>query len=297
VRFVQGAEVDERWLAKTFAYHRLSQESTGELMLFCGVDVLVEPQTLRRLVEVLIEEKRDMLSVLPQRLPEEKRRVSLIQPMRYYWEVCFPRRLFKRPPVLSTSWLIRRQAFEDYGGLAGLSHAVTPEAHLAKKAVVSDAYMFVRSTAELPLYSTKTIEAQYDTMIRVRYPQLHKRPEMVMLAAVFELAFMVGPFMGLIASFFLPYSMAFVLLWLTAALSVVVMYCLVAVQTRLNTPLVGLVSAPVAFLVDFVMLHNSMLKYEFGKVVWKERNICLPVLRVYPSLPPMDDKQSATSRS
>lgn len=294
VRFIEGKEPDEHWLAKTYAYQRLSEAASGELLLFCGVDVVFEPQTVRRLVELLIAEKREMLSVLPQRLPEEKRRFSLLQPMRYYWEVCFPRRLFKRPPVLSTCWLIRTDALKEYGGFAAVSHAITPEAHLAKKAVVADAYTFVRSTAELPLYSTKTIDAQYDTMIRVRYPQLHRRLEMVAYASLFELLFLLGPFLGLFAVPFLHNKLAFGLLWLTAALSVVGMYSLVAVQTRLNSTLIGVISAPLALIVDMVMLHNSMLKYEFGKVIWKERNICLPVMHVYQSLPELPQAEATT---
>ncbi len=297
VRFIEGKEPNEHWLAKTYAYKTLAEEASGDILLFCGVDVLFEPQTVRQLVEMMIAEKRDMMSVLPQRLPEEKRRFSLLQPMRYYWEVCFPRRLFKRPPVLSTSWLIRSQALKDYGGFEAVSHAITPEAHLAKKAVIADAYTFVRSTKQLPLYSTKSIDAQYDTMIRVRYPQLHRRLEMVALSALFEIIFLLGPFIGLALTPFLHNKLAFGLMWLTAVLCMVIMYALVAVQTRLNNPIVGVLSTPIAFIVDTVMLHNSMLKYEFGSVIWKGRNICLSVMHVYPKLPPLPKENRVTANS
>ncbi len=285
VRFIQGEVPDERWLAKNFAYQQLADNASGDLLMFCGVDVLVEPQTLRRMVELMIAHNREMISVLPQRLPEEKRRFSMLQPMRYYWEVCFPRRLFKRPPVLSTCWIIRHDALDHHGGFAAASQTITPEAYLAKKAVVADAYTFVRSTVELPLYSTKSIDAQYDTMIRVRYPQLHRRLEMVAFSSLFELVFLLGPFLALLATPFLHNKLAFGLMWLTAALSITVLYSLVAIQTRLNSTLIGIITTPLAFLIDVFMLHNSMLKYEFGTVIWKERNICIPVMHVYSRLP------------
>lgn len=291
VRFIRGDEPDEHWLAKNAAYQRLADEASGELLLFCGVDVVFEPQTLRKLVELMIADNREMISVLPQRLPEEKRRFSLLQPMRYYWEVCFPRRFFKRPPVLSTCWLIKADALTHYGGFGSVAHAITPEAHLAKKAVIANAYTFIRSTTELPLYSTKTIDEQYDTMIRVRYPQLHRRLEMVAIAALFELVFLIAPFFALLATPFIHNKLAFGLVWLTAATGIVVMYGLVAVKTRLNSTLLGYLTAPVAFIVDIVMLHNSMIKYEFGQVIWKERNICIPVMHVYPKLPPLPERR------
>jgi len=39
VRFIQGEHPKPTWLAKNQAYDRLAQESSGEFILFCGVDV------------------------------------------------------------------------------------------------------------------------------------------------------------------------------------------------------------------------------------------------------------------
>lgn len=32
----------------------------------------------------------------------------------------------------------------------------------------------------------------------------------------------------------------------------------------------------------------SMYKYEFSEVIWKDRNICEPVMHTIPKLPPTD---------
>lgn len=42
---------------------------------------------------------------------------------------------------------------------------------------------------------------------------------------------------------------------------------------------------PAALLCELFMLHYSLYRYEFNDVVWKERNICIPVMRVIPHLP------------
>jgi hypothetical protein len=36
---------------------------------------------------------------------------------------------------------------------------------------------------------------------------------------------------------------------------------------------------------DVLLLNYSLVKYEFGNVVWKGRNVCIPVMRIVPKLP------------
>ncbi len=280
VRFVQGKEPSENWLAKNHAYNRLLDEASGELVVFCGVDVLVEPQTLRRLVEVLIAEKRDMLSILPLRPEQEHRRLSFIQAMRYWWELGWPRRAFNRPPVLSTLWLMRAEALRRAGGFRAAARMIVPEAYFARQAVKSDAYMFVRSTPAMPVYSTKSIPEQYNTAIRVRYPQLHHRLALVSFVALFELLFLLGPFLFLPAAIIWGLGVVPALLSGIAVLLLSYIYYLVAIRTHLNNFWLGLISSPVAFLLDIFMLHDSMFKYEFGTVIWHDRSISEPMLEV-----------------
>lgn len=279
VAHIQGVPTDTKWLAKNHAYQMLRQAANGNILLFCGADVVFKPFSIRRLVECMVTQNRDMVSVLPQRIPNDSPRVALLQPMRYYWEICFPRRFFKRPPVLSTCWLIRAVALDDFGGFAATASSMTPEAYYAKCAVVSNSYGFVRSTAELPVYSTKTIDKQYSAAIRVRYPQLHRRLELVALTALFQCIFLIGPFIGIVVSPWLERGLSFGLTWMVSAACIVAMYYLVAVETHLNRPVIGVLATPIALLVDVFMLHNSFFKYEFGEVYWKERNVSKTVMR------------------
>jgi len=281
VRFVQGEAPDEtRWLAKNYAYAELAREASGDVLLFCGVDAIGAPHTIRQLVALLESRKKDMLSVMPLRAATTGRGSSLLQAMRYYWEMCLPRRLFKRPPVLSTFWLIRRDSLERMGGFAAISRSVNPEAPLARRAVVTDAYSFVRSDERLGLYSNKLATEQYDTSVRMRYPQLHRRLELVGLAALFELFLLIGPFVGLAVFVYLPHGDLYVAVWLICAACIVTTYCMVAIGARLTRGWYGWLLVPVAFAVDLIVLHISLWKYEFGTVYWKGRNVCVPVMGI-----------------
>ncbi len=289
VRFIQGNVPPNDWVAKNFAYEQLRNEASGELLLFCGVDTEFESRTLRALVEAMLLRGKDMVSVLPTRTESGQRTLSILQTMRYYWELCLPRRLFKRPPVLSTCWLVRASQLEDLGGFSSVSQSVSPEAHFARRSVVGGAYTFLRTFGDVQVHSGKTFDEQYETTVRLRYPQLHRRLELVAATVLFELIFFVGPFVSIPLSVFLPHSLAFLSVWLICVLTVEVMYYLIAVQTKLHSPLVAFASAPLAFAADIYMLHMSMLRYEFGTVNWKGRNVCIPVMRVEPSLPKLPE--------
>ncbi|QQS18298.1 glycosyltransferase family 2 protein [Candidatus Saccharibacteria bacterium] len=287
VRFVQGEIPPDNWVAKNFAYEQLRHEASGEILIFCGVDTLFESSALRAIVETLLSNNK-MMSVLPTR-SSGVMIVSFLQTMRYYWELCLPRRMFKRPPVLSTCWVVRSAVIDELGGFASVTQSVSPEAHFARLAVAKDMYTFVRTNATLQIHSTKTFRDQFDTTVRMRYPQLHRRLELVAATTLFELVFFIGPFLGLPLSFLLPDTGAFFALWFGSVLAVEVMYFLIAVQTKLNSPLVALLTAPFGFVADIVMLHVSMLRYEFGTVNWKGRNVCIPVMNVIPKLPKISE--------
>jgi hypothetical protein len=50
----------------------------------------------------------------------------------------------------------------------------------------------------------------------------------------------------------------------------------------LLNPLIAWVLFPVAVLNDIIMLHISCLKYEFGHVIWKGRDVSQAVMHVEP---------------
>lgn len=282
VRFIQGEIPEEHWVAKNFACEQLRQQADGSLLLFVSADVRFEPSTIRAMVEHTLEGNKEMLSVLPSRSKEDRLHFSLLQPMRYYWELCLPRRMFKRPPVLNTCWLISAERLEQYGGFSSVKQSVAPETHFARKSVISDGYSFVRSNANLAVFRAKDPATQYETTVRMRYPQLHRRLELVAVTSIFELVFIAGPFFGLGLSLFLPHTLAFASVWFAAVLATEIMFYYVSVETRLNTMIAAIISAPIAILVDIYMLHVSLLRYEFGDVDWKGRNVCIPVMRVEP---------------
>lgn len=285
VRFVQGDVPSDTWLPKNQAYDRLVKEASGEYILFAGVDTRFAPHSVRRLVATLLARKKQMISVLPERQKSAYGQFSLIQAMRQWWELAPPRRLFNRPPVLSSCWLIQRQALHDAGSFVAVARSIVPEAHFAKALVQTDGYSFLRAGLGLGIESNKTTRDQRNTATRMRYPQLHRRPEQVALVSLAELFVLLGPFVLALGGFWLPIGPLAQVLAAAASVLLVITYELIVRSTKVNSFWLGLAGQPLAALTDIGLLHYSMWKYEFSIVEWKGRNICIPAMHVVPHLP------------
>lgn len=287
VRFIQGDAPKDGWLAKNQAYQKLLDEANGELVLFCGADVRFQPKTLTNIVTLMLEKKKTMMSIMPRNILPRFLQLdaSLIQPMRYAWEVALPRKLFRRPPVLSTCWIAKREVLLASGGFSAVSRSIVPESYFARQSVRHDGYGFRYSNGDIGLISHKALSDQRDTATRTKYPQLHRRPELVMILTLGELFGLVMPFMFFVISLFYPELQTVQLISGATCAVLVSWYLTVCVMTYRQPDLRSVLSLPFAALLDVALLNYSMLKYEFSVV-----NVCIPVMRVEPSLPAIDAK-------
>jgi glycosyltransferase involved in cell wall biosynthesis len=285
VRFLQGRSPKTNWLAKNQAYNDLARAASGEYIVFVGVDIRLGPDALRNLMAYTLQKDKSMVCVMPQNVQPDIR-ASFMQPMRYVWELALPRKLVNRPPVLSSCWLIKRSALLGAGGFAAASRMIIPEAYFARKCMTGNGYSFLATGTAWNIASIKDAAAQRRTAIRVAYPQLHRRPEIVMcisLAAAVWSVSLVGLMVEAIVWRRLPViaMISVVLAWLCF----LYMYRMILALAYGKVNLVTLFAFPAAVLGYIGLMHYSMYKYEFSEVLWKGRNICLPVMHVVPRLP------------
>ncbi len=280
VRFVSGTEPDDDWLAKNQAMNKLFDEAKGEIIIFTGVDVRFSKNSVQQIVNTM-QEGSDMLSVLPRRSFNSELSV-FIQPLRYWWELSVPRFLGGRPPVLSTCWAIRSASLKKLGEFDSFRKSVQPEAHFAKR--LKSKFSFIMSGNRLGIVSVKPAREQYNTAIRTRYPQAKRRIELVPVLLVAEVTVFFTPIVGIINGIVTDNSRILLV-------SIVSMSILVLINTYISfitvyrTWLFGLVTLPFLLFEEWFILIRSMLAYEFGVVMWKDRNICLPMYKVEKTLP------------
>ncbi len=281
VRFISGQEPNESWVAKNSAMKKLYEESKSDIVIFAGVDVRFSPQTVQSIVAQFEHGLLDMISVLPRRSDRSEGSV-FIQPLRYWWELSVPRLFGKRPPALSSLWAIRRNKLKKVGGFDSVKRSIRPEAHFAKR--LKGAYRFVISGELLGVASVKGPREQFDTALRMRYPQARRRPESVLALLMIEFVIFYGPLISLTCGIINNDSYVKTL----SVISVLILLLINTVISRLcvqKTWLAGLVSLPFLIILEWYVLVRSMIAYEFGIVRWKERNICLPMLAPEKGLP------------
>ena len=283
VRFVQGEEPDAHWLAKNLAYQRLSEEATGKYILFCGVDVRLGRGAIRELVNQLLAANVQMASVLPVRV-DAAAEAALIQPLRYWWELALPRRFVGRPPVLSTCWIIARDALESIGGFGSMSRAILPEAILAQQMQRRGQYHFWRTHDDLYVETHKSLGDQRDTAIRVRYPQLHQRMELAMGLLMFQALVLLGSLVLAIVAWATQHVLLAIVCSVAYGLLLLTHLAVTAVTNPYHT-VYAIIAFPFALLTELLIGTVSMLKYEFSHVEWKDRDVSVPVMRVIPRLP------------
>jgi glycosyltransferase involved in cell wall biosynthesis len=281
VRFIAGKNPPKHWLAKNYAYEQLADAASGEILLFCGVDTRFEPQALEAMVGTMLARKKSMLSIVPHNmLPKGSSLESvIIQPARYAWELALPRRLLNRPPVLSTCWLIYAELLKDSGGFKAVMSSISIESYFARIAAKTrDGYSFLQSGQVLGLSSHKSIIEQRATTIRTRYPQTHRRPEIVAALSVLELFVLGLPYAFLIYALLMR-SWAGAAIGITNVLVIMLFYIAIVRATYGTFILRSLWALPFAVVYDVGLLNYSMWRYEFREVIWKDRNVCIPLMR------------------
>ncbi len=280
VRFIAGETPPGSWLAKNFAYEQLVSQATGEILVFAGVDTRFAPYTLTKMVEDMLKRRKSMMSYMPTNAIPSKLNLGIyiFQPARYAWELALPRRLFNRPPVLSTCWLISESALKKYGGFKAVTHTAIPERFFAKLAIRdNDGYSFIRGNSELGLSSEKAVEEQKATAIRTRYPEAHRHLDILLTySAVETLGFLV-PFLAVLYSLIQKSWLCLTANILSIAILSFCYYQICRLTYSKKLPL-ALILWPVAAIADIAILNYSMWQYEFKEVLWKGRNVCLPVM-------------------
>lgn len=289
VEFLAGRVTPDGWLAKNWAYQQLLEAANGDLLLFAGVDVRFAAGSLRAMITRLQAGKYSMLGVVPKNEHQKAMgfQAMLIQPMRYAWELALPRWLFRRPPVLSTCWLAKKSLLTKAGGFKAVTHSVSPESYFARQCAKNGKYHLMLSDSQTDVVSLKALDDQRDTAVRTRYPQLHRRPEQVCLMSLVQISLLLAPWAFLVA-FALRGSVGlFIVSALTSAVLVGGYARLVQLTYRQFYPL-SLVALPMAAASNLLWLHVSMYRYEFSEVIWKGRNVCLPLYQVEAQLPALD---------
>jgi glycosyltransferase involved in cell wall biosynthesis len=265
VRFVPGTKLPEGWLGKNHALDILMQEASGSHIVFMDVDTLVAPDTLSRLMAYVLETKKTMVSVIPER-EDAWRPSTLFSPLRYFWQLTLA-----SPASSGAFWVIERSALLGLGGLEPHKSEVYAEAHIA--GLVGSGFQRLIDSGRFGVTYEKKWRSQMETSRRVLYPMARGWKA---IPAMIGLAFLNMPTLIIVVDGLegWSYRAIFPALILAGFMAVYAGYARLA--WRKNFWLGGLLW-PVIILQEFVLFLWSMVGYLRRTVTWKGRSVTAPV--------------------
>lgn len=284
VRFIQGDMPKENWLSKNQAYETLAENASGDWYLFMGADVRLGKDTIRQLMNQVLEDKILMASVLPSFRSSGLK--GLLYPLRAYWEVTLPRIIMRYPPVMSTLWIIHDEALKSSGGIDAVSQSVLPERYFAKVLESKNKYLFYKNSADMLVETNKSYKDQQETSVRLLYPQLRK--SLIRLLAMTLLTAVVAFEAYYVMSAILNKSYTELMIALIIIAPGILSHILTTTHQGIEYKLIRTLLFPLLLVQELILAVTSAFKYEFSEVLWKGRNVCYPTLKAIPKLPNID---------
>lgn len=268
VRFIPGKSLPVGWLGKNHAYKTLSDEASGDLLLYIDVDTGITPTSISQLVGVFTGSRLAMLSVLPRR--EDSQRFSaLAGTMRYYWELLLGTRL--SPPAASAIWMVDADTTKTAGiGLENYSMSVRPERHMARQLHKLSNYRYVIGTRELGISYEKHVGSQHETALRLYYP-MTGRTVVSWLACTMFLLLLVAPLAVLAVSSW----HTLIVMWASVlTISTTLTFGLFVYKTYGGSArFMRVILGPLLVLQELCLLTLSYVRYRQKAVTWKGRPV------------------------
>ena len=270
IRFISGQHPAEGWIGKTYALSQLEQAASGQYIAFMNVDVRLAPEDLNYLLSYMQDTNLDMISVMP-RQANGYSLAALMEPLRYFWDVFLPVSQ-NRTPVGDWLWIIRREKLQQLGGIAAQSYKILPENGIARRLIWEKKYKFFISAGFVKAKNTEGFSSEYDSAVRVTYPQFHRNPLLAFLGILVHLMLLV-PFFAIWLFDVGELAWCLGLGLIVFILGVNTLYAMLRRNSWWLTP----IFTPLQILLQVVIIATSWYKYTFGHVDWRGRDIKLVV--------------------
>ncbi|NUT08448.1 MAG: glycosyltransferase [Hamadaea sp.] len=139
LRLVPGEPRPEGWIGKNWACHQLAQAATGDLLVFCDADVVLQPGALDAVRHELRRQRADVFSVFPRQLTGTLGERLLVPLIDETLLAFLPHRLLDRPiraAATANGQLLAftRTAYAVLGGHEAVHDRIVEDVALARRA-------------------------------------------------------------------------------------------------------------------------------------------------------------------
>lgn len=267
IRFVEGSPLPTGWLGKNHALEELLRESSGSLILFADVDTQFSIDSISQLVAYMRQTNAEMVSVLPYRLTT-LRSSAILATFRHFWNIVSHTKT--NPAAASNAWMIKRTVIdEQFHGFKDISDNVRPERAIARQLSITNTYRFIISNKALGMSYEKKLSSQYETSIRIYYPDFGLRG---IILRIILLVVALAPYPLVIYGIFIQdYLLAGLSFAVTLLISFINAWFLGVVKS--NNYGITSICLPLIMLRELYLLFASFVMYKTGRVTWKGRPV------------------------
>lgn len=135
-RLIEGKDLPNGWLGKTWASHQLAQAAKGTVVVFLDADVVLSPDAIARSVNTLRETGLDAISPYPQQVSKTWLE-RVVQPLlQWSWVTTLPLRIAERSPRGSLTaangqfLVFDAQRYHSSGGFAAVKSHVLDDINI-----------------------------------------------------------------------------------------------------------------------------------------------------------------------
>jgi cellulose synthase/poly-beta-1,6-N-acetylglucosamine synthase-like glycosyltransferase len=189
---LKGADLDDKWIGKTWALQQLFEASKEEILVSLDADVRLSNDALNKAVTTMHGARLDFVSPYPRQIAQSFAE-RLIQPLlQWSWLTTVPLRYAESSGQKSMAvangqfFVVRRSALISIGGYQSVKHAVIDDVFLARELIKSGSSGTVingSDIAETHMYgSWNEIEAGYGKSLNKAFGSI--------IGAVFVVAFL-----------------------------------------------------------------------------------------------------------
>lgn len=254
VRFIKGEPLPKHWVGKNWAMQQLSEQASGEYILFCDVDVRLSSQGLTRFMRNVASENLAGASIQPKLIPS-----SLLSAALFPFLIWSTQLLGTKHPKVHPSYgglqLYRKDHWLQHGGFKRYKNDLLAEFMLAKNFHRIGGFKFYRNNKKIDISYVKS-QKRLD-QARMRY--LRTMPSTSTILFMLHTLCVVLPLLLLIY-----YPLLYPIIVITAAMAMI------------NISRYWLLSAlllPIAAVYELIIALSSFALAIFKPATWKSRKL------------------------
>jgi len=285
LQIIQGKPLPPDWLGKHWACHQLYQAADGEYLMFTDSDTVHTPQTLTNAVAAMIEEKADMISIIPRHILgsfSEK----LIMPffaLGVFAVIPMLSRFRPRSITLQSSsgklMMFRHRAYEYSGGFEGIRQNVLDDLELPQKIQAAGfRYRLFDGTNNVSCRMYHNFSEVHEGLTKNMFASYQYNVPLFILTWVWILFAAWAPIITLLVYKIPEYPPT--LAHGLAAISIIGVLLLWAVYyQRFKLPIYMVFLYPVSIIFMGTISTSSMILTLSGRATWKDRK--MPTRKMY----------------